>query len=120
MGAFSEPGSRASMEPQSSQGLHPSGFDPSRFVWHSLKGRYASGHALRAGGLTLGTVFYDGISRREIVHRHRIETLLPGLKPKTDRFATAAEAMAALEGLTLAWIDRLFSDSDGSANAARP
>lgn len=102
------------VEPQSAQGLAPSGIDPLRFEWHEQTARFANGSNLRIAGVTVGSVFYDGVSSRAVQERYKIETRLPGLRPAPDRFNTEGEARSALEQFTRAWFSRLLRSDSGS------
>jgi len=111
MGAsLRETGSHASHE--APEGLRPAGFDPARMTWRVQTAKYASGKDLIVGGVRVGSAFYDSVSSRAVADRYKIETLLPGAKPKVDRYATEDAARAALERFTTTWFNRVvFSDS---------
>ena len=87
-------------------GLRPSGFDPARVEWRTQTAKYSFGKDLIVGGIKVGSAFYDGVSSMATADRYKIETRLPGMRPKVDRFATEDEAKIALERVTLAWFAR--------------
>jgi hypothetical protein len=83
-----------------------SGLDPSRFEWREQTAKYSRGQDLLISNITVGSVFYDGVSSRDINDRYKITTALPGVRPRVDRFASEDEGKRALERLTMAWFAR--------------
>jgi hypothetical protein len=62
---------------------------------------------LLVAGIIVGSAYYDGVSSRAITDRYKIETRLPGFRPRRERYASQDEAEAALERLTIAWFAKM-------------
>ena len=81
------------------------------FEWELDKRIFHNGDVLRVGKWVVGEVCYESRTKGE-TQNYAAKTMLPGLKPTLDHYATSDLAKERVERAIVFWINALYVEKE--------